>query len=88
MKIILPFVSVLDHQPEDCRFPVTVRSTPQKGYTCERDDEGNCSDDEITLGDCDDNSPFFCLKHFHELHFGQNKQSHIEPMNEEELPLL
>ena len=85
MKTILPFVSVNDDQPEDCRFPVTVRNKKDK---CEREDEGNCSNDDITLGDADDHSPVFCLKHFHELHYGQNKQSHIEPMNEEELPLL
>ena len=86
MKIILPFVSVLDDQ-NDCRFPITIRKK-EKGYNCERADWGNCSDDEISLGDEDENSPVFCLKHFHELHFGKYKQSHIEPMTEEELTLL
>ena len=90
MKIILPFVSVLDDQ-DDCRYPVTLRSKRKPEWNqCEyRDWRTPCSHDDYYLGDEDDNSPVFCFRHFRDLHEGkETKQSHIEPMNAEELTLL
>jgi hypothetical protein len=83
MKIVLPFVSIPDDEPT-CRYPITLR----EAGGCEAEHWGPCSQDDISIGDEDDNSPIFCLKHFHELHCGKNKQAHVEPMNEEELTML
>jgi hypothetical protein len=81
-KIVTPFVSVNDDEPDN-RFPVSIY---QHG-TCERSDEGGCSDGPF-YGDDDPHSPDFCAKHFHGLHSGDRKQSHIEPMTEQELAAL
>jgi hypothetical protein len=83
MKLILPFVSVVDGEP-DARFPVTIY---MEGM-CECEDRGGCSPDTMRLGDEDPNSPVFCAAHFHSLHAGDYKQSHIEPMTADEMTLF
>jgi hypothetical protein len=80
MILVTPFVSVLDSDPEN-RFPVCIYD---KG-PCELADRGGCFDDGHFYGTYD--GPAFCAIHFHVLHSGGNKQSHIEPMTQQELAL-
>lgn len=80
MVHVLPFVSVLDGQAE-ARFPISVYESGQ----CECHEVGGCSSSAVRFGDDDSHSPVFCAKHFRNLHEGARKQSHIEPMTDEEL---